>query len=122
MSEKFQPSNGTEGCGFIETYCFNCIHEKFMHTNDHADKKCDILSRTMLYDVKEKEYPEEWTYDEKRNPICTEFKKWDWGDNDRDDGLNEPPEPPTDDPNQLVMPFIFDELQIPKQNEILNLL
>lgn len=70
-----------------------------------------ILCRTMIYDLKDKEYPEEWIYDENERPTCTAWKKWDWG---RDDDGNwiDPPEPPIDDPRQLCMPFIFDELNI----------
>lgn len=59
-----------------------------------------------MYNVNDKEYPDEWVYDENDRPTCTAFVKWDWG---RDDDGNwiEPVIPPPDDPNQLVMPFIF---------------
>lgn len=116
MSKKYRPSNGTEGMCFVDTYCCNCIHEKFMHTQVRGDLQCDILDRTMLYDVKDKEYPEEWTYDDKGHGICTKFKKFDWGKDD-DGNWVDPPPPPTDDPNQLVMPFIFDELKIEKHEQ-----
>jgi len=84
-----------------------------MHTNNDDDLKCDILDRSMLYEVTDKEYPEEWTYDVNDQPTCTAFKKWDWGRDDGD-GLNEPPVIEPEDPNQLCLPFIFDELEIPK--------
>ena len=112
MSRKYCPSNGSEGCSFVETYCSNCIHEKFLHTQDHSDKKCDIFSRTLLHTVKEPEYPEEWTFDENDSPICTAYKHWDWGSEENEGGLNEPPPDYPISPNQLVMPFIFDELEI----------
>lgn len=115
MGEKYQPSNGSEGCGFVELFCCNCLHEKFMHTQNHEDKKCDIFSRTLIYDTEDKEYPEEWTYDENNNPTCTAWQKWDWGNDDDEDGLNKPPEIIPDDPNQLCFPFIFDEIGIKKQ-------
>lgn len=110
---KYRPSNGTEGCMFIEEYCLNCIHGKYEHTQNHADNPCEILTRSFLYDLKDKEYPEEWTYDDEGFPICTAYRKFDWG---RDDDGNLPldPELPTDDPNQLCLPFIFDEINIPK--------
>mgnify|MGYP001597112861 CR=1 FL=1 len=107
----YVPSNGTEGCGFTDHYCANCIHEKFMHTNNHGDTQCEILNNSFL------NWPqpiEEWVYDENNKPICTNFKKWDWGKDD-DGNWIEPTPPPFDDPNQLVMPFLFDELEIPKQ-------
>jgi hypothetical protein len=31
--------------------------------------------RAMIYDLEDKEYPEEWQYDEHGEPVCTEFKK-----------------------------------------------
>lgn len=106
--KKYRPSNGTEGMGFTEHFCDRCINQ---HPDPNNPKQCMILCRTMIYDLKDKEYPEEWVYDENNNPVCTAWKKWDWGRDD-DGNLVEPPEPPTDDPNQLVMPFIFDELEI----------
>lgn len=106
--KRYRPSNGTEGEYFMEDFCYNCIHEKWTHTQNDADKKCDILSRTLIYDTEDPEYPEEWQYDDAGNPTCTSHKHWDWG-NDRD-GVNEPPPEPVDDPNQLVMPFIVDEI------------
>lgn len=113
---KYRPSNGSEGMWFVETYCSRCIHEKFMHTNDHEDKKCDIFSNTLIFNVNEKGYPEEWIYDDNENPKCTAHGRWDWGRDDDEGGLNEPPPIYPDNPNQLCMPFIFDELNI-KQHE-----
>lgn len=117
MSKKptgsWTPSNGSEGSWFTETYCEHCIHEKFVHTNNHADCKCEILSRSFLT------WPdplEEWIYDDNGEPKCTNHKRWDWGSHDDDGGLNIPPPVIPDDPNQLCMPFIFDELNI-KQHE-----
>lgn len=107
----YTPSNGTEGCGFVENFCAHCIHEKFMHTQNDNDLKCEILTTSFL------NWPdpvEEWVYDENEQPTCTAYKKWDWGRDD-EDGFNEPPEIPPDDPNQLCLPFIFDELNIKKQ-------
>ena len=111
MCKKYRPSNGTEGMIFVDEYCSHCIHEKFMHTQVHGDLQCEIFDKTLIYDVKDKEYPEEWTYDENGHGICTKFKKFDWGRDD-DGEWKDPPPPPTDDPNQLVIPFIFDELEI----------
>ena len=109
--EHYMPSNGTEGMGFMEHYCGNCIHEKFMHTNRDGDKQCEVLNRCFF---NAPDPQPEWIYDENDQPICTEFKKFDWGRDDDENGLNEPPEPPTDDPNQLCLPFLFDELEIKK--------
>lgn len=107
--EKFQPSNGTEGMIFMEAFCDHCIHEKFCHTGEHGDLQCEILSNTMLYGVNDKEYPQEWQYNAEGWPVCTKWKYWDWGNDG--DGFNEPPEPEPYNPNQLVLPFIFDEVK-----------
>jgi len=110
----YMPSNGTEGMWFTDKFCENCIHEKFMHTQKEGDKKCDIFSRSILhwYDVKNPAYPQEWIYDENDQPTCTAFYKWDWGSNDDEGGLREPPpEPEPPDPNQLCFPFIIDEIE-----------
>lgn len=113
--QKFQPSNGTEGMIFTEAFCERCIHEKFVHTGEYGDLQCEIFSNTMLYNVNDKEYPQEWQYNEKGWPVCTKWKYWDWGNGG--DGLNEPPEPEPYNPNQLVLPFIFDEVKKPEMIE-----
>lgn len=118
MSEKrcYQPSNGTEGMYFTSKFCEQCIHEKFMHTGEAGDKQCDIFNRAFLHDKNDPEYPDEWTYDSEDKPTCTAWQKWDWGRNDDDDGWNDPPPPEPYDPNQLCLPFIFDDIN-PKENE-----
>jgi hypothetical protein len=103
--KKYRPSNGTEGEGFMGCFCYQCIHD------NGDDKLCEIISLTMCLDVNDKDYPEEWTYDEQNNPTCTKFVKWDWGKDD-DGNWIQPSPPPIDDPNQLCLPFIFDELGI----------
>lgn len=108
MNRKYQPSNGTEGMIFCERFCDQCLNQ---HPDPNHERQCMILCRTMVYDTNDKEYPEEWIYDDSGKPTCTAFIKWDW---DRDDDGNwiEPIPVPPDDPNQLVMPFIFEEMGI----------
>lgn len=115
--KKYRPSSGTEGIWFTDKFCDHCIHQ---HPDPDNPKQCNILMRTMCYDVNEKEYPEEWTYNESNKPTCTAHVKWDWGKDD-DGNYKDAPPPPIDDPNQLCMPFIFDELEIKKQrHEVLS--
>lgn len=109
--KKYRPSNSTEGMGFIDHYCCNCIHGKYEHTGDTNDNPCEILIRSFFLDINDKDYPEEWQYNENNEPVCTAWKKWDWGRDD-DGNFNEPPESPIDDPRQLCFPFILDELNI----------
>jgi len=96
----------------MSNFCDHCIHD------NGDDKLCDIIMLTMGLYTNDKEYPEEWTYNESGKPICTKYVKFDWG---RDDDGNWicPPPPPIDDPNQLCLPFIFQELGIKETNKAL---
>ena len=119
--KKYRPSNGPEGMWFIEEYCSHCIHENFINTAKDDDKKCQILSDTMIYRINDPEYPKEWIYDKNGEPICTEYKHWDWGnDGDPNDPQN-PKVPVPDDPNQLLL-FTFDEQidELLKQKEFIS--
>ena len=103
----YQPSNGTEGEAFISTYCMNCINEEWMHDNN-SNKKCEILSNTMIYNVKDKEYPKQWCYKDGK-PTCTDWVKWDW-DNDGDPDDRNNPKVPINDPDQLMLFSIADDI------------
>jgi hypothetical protein len=111
--ETFMPSNGTEGEMFNCAFCERCIHEKWTHTQKDGDKKCDILSRSFIhwYEPNHPDYPKEWKYNEEGWPVCTEWVKWDWGnDGDPDNPDNPKAPPPPPDPNQLDMfPLYPDE-------------
>lgn len=105
--ETFMPSNGTEGMGFTAAFCENCIHEKFSHTQNHADRKCDIMSRAIIhwYDIDNRDYPRQWQFDSRGWPVCTAWQKWDWGN----DGDPADPDNPKyilpEDPAQLCFPW-----------------
>jgi len=71
---KYRPASGIEGEGFVENHCYRCVHEKWLHTQREGDKKCEILSNTMIYRIDEPEYPVEWQYNEQGIPICTKFE------------------------------------------------
>ncbi len=116
MSRKYRPSNGDEGMWFVGTFCYNCIHGKYEHTGDVNDNPCNILSCSFMYDLNEKGYPDEWIYDENGKPTCTAWRKWDWGRDDDGNWIEPEPIYP-DDPNQLCLPFIFDELEINKHEQ-----
>lgn len=98
---KYQPSNGTEGDIFINQFCNRCCHEKFIHTQNDNDKMCNIFSDSLIYNIKDEEYPKEWIYDNNGLPICTKFKKHDWFSEDGD--LIEPDDIEEIDPNQLEL-------------------
>jgi hypothetical protein len=114
MSQKsYRPSNGTEGMWFCAKFCDRCIHGRYEHTGDVNDNPCEILTASFMCDINDPLYPKEWVYDSEGEPTCTAWKKWDWGRDDDGNWVDPPLFPPdTDNPNQLVMPFIFDELNI----------
>lgn len=114
MNRKYRPSNGTEGECFVDTYCMNCFH---CDPNPEGKKQCQILMRSLLYNTNEPGYPEEWIYDDKDEPTCTNYKKWDWGNDGNPDDPDNPNYRPPEDPNQLCFPFIFDEIGIPKTEQ-----
>jgi hypothetical protein len=109
---RWMPSNGTEGMIFMEHFCSECIHERWMHHQNEDKGKCEILSNSMLHDRpcwdKDLKFDGwEWFCNEDLTGWkCNQHKPFDWG-NDRD-GWNEPPEIIPDDPNQLIL-FSFDE-------------
>ncbi len=62
MSRPYRPSNGTEGCYFMEAQCGGCIKEP----------TCKIPSLTMRYQESDPNYPTEWVKDDdSSNPRCT---------------------------------------------------
>ena len=79
---KYRPSNGTEGMSFIEFFCSNCLYD--------VNEDCDILARSMGFDIDDEEYPEEWQTIDNKN-LCTKFHH------------KEVPLPEIIDPNQLSL-------------------
>lgn len=72
MSKRYRPSNGTEGEGFMESFCARCERDReFRETG--IGPGCEIAARSMIFDVKDEHYPDEWTYDEGEKPTCTAF-------------------------------------------------
>lgn len=67
MSDKYRPSNGTEGECFIGHWCCNCERDA-----DSENNPCQILGRTYHFDIDDPEYPTEWIRDE-TGPKCTAF-------------------------------------------------
>ena len=59
-ANNYFPSNGTEGCWFIEKYCDTC----------YKRYNCTILMRSLI--GKE---PKQWIYNEENEPTCTSFCK-----------------------------------------------
>lgn len=76
---------------------------KHCNPDPEGSKQCDILCRTLVFDKKDEDYPEEWTYDDKGTPTCTEHSFWNWDEmGDPDDPENEHYVMPHN-PNQLTL-------------------
>lgn len=110
----YQPSNGTEGMWFTDKFCMNCLH---CDPNPSGKKQCEILCRSLCWNVGDPQYPKEWIYDQDDKPACTKFHKWDWGNDGDPDDPDNPRAPVPEDPNQLCLPFILDEINTTKTHE-----
>jgi hypothetical protein len=62
---RYRPSNGTEGDIFDARFCSAC-------TRDRPFGTCDVLTRTLIHQVSDPDYPTEWIIDD-RGPRCTAF-------------------------------------------------
>jgi hypothetical protein len=102
--QRFTPSNGTEGMVFTGAFCERCQHEKFTHTQNEKDAKCEIFTASMIGD----DVPQ-WVYSGEGWPICKAWKYWNW-EGENGEALNLPPEPEPNDPRQLWLPFAVAEL------------
>ncbi len=106
--KKYCPSNGTEGDWFESKFCMNCINT---NPNPTLKPQCKIWCAAVCYHVNEPEFPKEWTYNSENKPTCTAWVKWDWGnDGDPNDETN-PKAPVPEDPMQLCLPFIIQEIE-----------
>ena len=67
--DKYCPSNGTEGMIFLDKFCDRCQRQP----EDPDDGGCEILMRTMIYNVDDDKFPSEWHYDFDEKPTCSKF-------------------------------------------------
>lgn len=78
MSDLYRPSNGTEGDSFIAAWCGSCARDRALREGCPIeecddDECCDIIGRTMRYQIHDPEYPPEWCYDEQGRAKCTAY-------------------------------------------------
>jgi hypothetical protein len=72
--KSYRPSNSTEGEMFMEDFCYQCVHDwEYQQTMETGG--CEILAKTMAFNIDDEEYPKEWVRDNKGYPKCTKFKK-----------------------------------------------
>ena len=79
MNKKlYQPSNGSEGEGFMSGWCGQCARDALMNGTKHInecdyDDFCPIANAALVFDRDDENYPQEWTYDKDGKPCCTAF-------------------------------------------------
>lgn len=114
-NKKYCPSNGTEGDWFESEFCMQCLH-----TNPDPTKKpqCKIWCAAVCYHVTEPQFPKEWVYNDKNEPTCTAWVKWDWDTDGDPNDPNNPKAPIPDDPMQLCLPLDIIDIQPIKKKEL----
>lgn len=70
----YRPSSGDEGLWFESKYCDNCKHASTPSPEYEVGEPCDILMRSMFFDLDDNEYPKEWVTIN-NEPTCTAYKE-----------------------------------------------
>ena len=72
----YQPSNGTEGCAFWDEFCDYCERDRAFReaAEPAAEDGCEILARSLAFDITDPRYPREWCYVDNK-PTCTAFER-----------------------------------------------
>lgn len=69
----YRPSNGTEGTSFVEGgWCNRCKADRAYRENELTALGCDILARSLAFNVDDPGYPKEWVW-KGGEPVCTAF-------------------------------------------------
>jgi hypothetical protein len=69
----YQPPNGTEGEMFMSMWCARCKADAAFRADPDMADGCWIAAATMAYSPRDPEYPPEWKYSARGQPICTAF-------------------------------------------------
>ena len=73
--EPYRPSNGTEGEMFMERWCADCARDHAHREDPDAANGCEIIVMAMCHNITDPDYPKAWVWNEKGQPICTEFEE-----------------------------------------------
>lgn len=72
MSNKYRPSNGTEGDYFTAQWCKKC-EKHYQHEEYGLSCRLQIYENSMIFDVDEDGYPGEWIVGEDGLEKCTAY-------------------------------------------------
>ena len=76
MTRPYRPPNGTSGEFFCAQFCYRC---QLFQKSGVSEDGCKIFFHTLIYDVDEDGYPEEWIQDDDgKNERCTAFEPIGW--------------------------------------------
>ncbi|MEE9532713.1 MAG: hypothetical protein V3W52_17175 [Syntrophobacteria bacterium] len=76
MTQKYQPSNHSEGSAFEALFCGRCKKDAYFRKN--LEDGCEVYRNMMLHKIDEPGYPKEWVMDDEGypgNPRCTAFEQ-----------------------------------------------
>jgi len=70
----YQPANGSEGDMFMRRWCADCRADAAHRGDPDSADGCPIIAATMALDPDDPDYPAEWQYSPRGQPICTAFE------------------------------------------------
>lgn len=76
----YRPSTGTEGIGFMESWCSRCKRDALWNGTAQDpdrvgdDDLCQIIARSYAFTVDEPGYPQEWVVQQDGTPACLAFE------------------------------------------------
>lgn len=71
----YKPANGTEGEWFFNKFCYRCKNYVEDEESGSLDCKLNLIIAAEINNTTDDDYPDEWRYNEKDKPVCTEFIK-----------------------------------------------
>jgi hypothetical protein len=76
----YQPANGSEGEMFMRLWCADCQRDAAFRADPDSADGCPIIADTMCHSADDPDYPPEWKYSERGQPVCTAFEAKDTTD------------------------------------------
>lgn len=76
----YQPSNGFEGEMFMHRWCRDCKADAAFRADPDSADGCPIIADTMVYSPGDPDYPAEWQWSARGQPVCTAFTPKDTSD------------------------------------------
>ena len=76
-TRSYRPSNGSEGCDFMASFCDRCERDAAWQADKPGAESCPIIVGTMVAYPGDRDYPPEWVENDvpglDTKPRCTAF-------------------------------------------------